>query len=272
MSEDKSILILIVNYHNDKDVIRYVTEEVMHQSYKNIRVVIVNNGSNNPTALIKMSEKFDNVFVVSPGSNLGYFGGMNYALRYNDVRHTHADIVIVSNSDLYFTDKNLFQNISRFDFTRGDVIGPDIRTEDGYPQNPMYAERISASKLRLLKSVFRFYPSYLVYQLASIVKKRKPMDSLAGGNTYAIQGAFMIFNNSYFQKGGDLNYGSFLYGEEIYIAETAREKNIRIFFEPSLHVIHRGNATTGRFKSGLHLKYFVKSYDYLLKRFFAHGK
>jgi GT2 family glycosyltransferase len=272
MEDAKTILILIVNYFNDDDVIRFVKDEISRQTYKNWKVVIVNNGSDNPDKLKKFSHKLENVYVETPHENLGYFGGMNYGLKFIESKHSIADIVIVSNSDLNFPDNNLFSDISRFDFLKADVIGPDIRTENNYPQNPMYTARIDSGKLKRLRVIFSFYPFYFLYQLLAITKKLNANKPLTAGPVYAVQGAFMVFSRNYFLKGGDFNYGSFLYGEEIYVAELAREKNIKVYFEPSLRVNHKGNATTGRFKNGRHLRYFVDSYDYLLKRFFTNGK
>lgn len=39
---------------------------------------------------------------------------------------------------------------------------------------------------------------------------------------YAPFGAFIVFHRQYFESGGHLSYGSFLFGEEIFITETAR--------------------------------------------------
>ena len=49
----------------------------------------------------------------------------------------------------------------------------------------------------------------------------------------------MLFASSYFDKGGTLNYPSFLFGEELFVAEQARQLNLTTVFEPSLKIEHQ---------------------------------
>jgi GT2 family glycosyltransferase len=87
-------------------------------------------------------------------------------------------------------------------------------------------------------------------------------------DTYAIHGSFMIFNKTYFTKGGSINYPSLLFGEEIFVAETALQRGLKVIYEPSLHIEHRQNATTNSFKSKKLVQLMNQSYRYLLKTFF----
>src|SRR4051812_43023538 len=132
------MLVIVVCYYNEHDVVRYVTDEIMRQAFADYTVVIVNNGSTNSKLLEKLCADHG-CMLVTPGSNLGYFGGMNEGLQHYLLSQPMPDFVIVSNSDLQLPDKTLFKQIARFNNSGYDVIGPDIRTVDGnYPQNPMY--------------------------------------------------------------------------------------------------------------------------------------
>jgi hypothetical protein len=79
----------------------------------------------------------------------------------------------------------------------------------------------------------------------------------------------MVFNNSFFEKGGTLNYPSVLFGEEIFIAEQVLKLNLKMVYEPILHVEHHEHATTGVFKSKKTVNYLHQSYTYLLKTYFT---
>jgi len=83
----------------------------------------------------------------------------------------------------------------------------------------------------------------------------EPRRTDAGAEIYAPHGSFMILGASYFQKGGNLRHGTFLYAEEILVAETARDLGLRIRYVPALEVRHAEHASvsaspnTGRYQA-----------------------
>ncbi len=85
---------------------------------------------------------------------------------------------------------------------------------------------------------------------------------------YAIHGSFMIFNKTFFQRGGTINYPCVLFGEELFIAEQALKLNLDLLYEPSLQVEHNEHATTGTFKSKEAVAYLHQSYTFLLNTYF----
>jgi GT2 family glycosyltransferase len=87
--------------------------------------------------------------------------------------------------------------------------------------------------------------------------------------TYCIHGSFMVFNKSYFTKGGTINYPSLLFGEELFVAETARKLGLKTIYEPDLVINHNEHSTTGVFKSAKTVGFMHQSYSYLLKTFFT---
>ena len=66
-----------------------------------------------------------------------------------------------------------------------------------------------------------------------------------GRTIYAPHGAFIIFSNLFFQKGGWLDENLTMYGEEFTVAEIARRLQLPVHYRPDLEVIHVEHSSTG---------------------------
>ncbi|MGC8979631.1 glycosyltransferase family 2 protein, partial [Caldisericum sp.] len=85
---------------------------------------------------------------------------------------------------------------------------------------------------------------------------------------YAPFGACIIFHRNYFEAGGTLNTECFLFGEEIFVAETARKLNLRILYDPELKVIHHEHSSISILKSKQKAFYAYQSIKYYIDKFF----
>jgi GT2 family glycosyltransferase len=85
---------------------------------------------------------------------------------------------------------------------------------------------------------------------------------------YAAFGACIIFHKTYFDRGGDLAFGSFLYYEEIYVAEKARQLGLRTHFEPRLRLLHNEHSTTKMMGAARRQKNAYDSLTYIINEFF----
>ena len=247
-------------------------QHISKQKFNDYEIILVNNGSNQINLLESLAQSYP-VTIVDSNENKGYLGGAEFGLTtYLNQNKELPSHLIVCNTDIIFGD-DLF--LSKLYTLTDDVIGPTIiSSKTRLNQNPFYTNRISDKKLKFLKLIFSAYPLYVGYQLLSVVKNSlslKKIDAIKDNSkkVYAIHGSFMIFNKSYFEKGGNFNYGSFLYGEEIYIAELARINCMSVTYHSSLKIIHQEHSTTGLFKKPLHVKYMSQSINYLLNRFFS---
>jgi GT2 family glycosyltransferase len=63
---------------------------------------------------------------------------------------------------------------------------------------------------------------------------------------YAPHGSCVMFRRTFFEQGGRMNFKGFMYGEEIYIGEEARRRNLKIAWAPGLKVLHYKKVTTGK--------------------------
>jgi hypothetical protein len=133
--------------------------------------------------------------------------------------------------------------------------------------------------MQLYKAIFRYYPIASTYHalafMKSVVLRRfrklyrdSPHRVLAPEEIYAPHGSFIALNRKYFESGGDLNYGAFLTGEEIFIAETARRLGLVIVYDSRLRVIHHEHATFARYTSRQLLAFLREATDYITDTFF----
>src|SRR4029077_13065198 len=88
-------------------------------------------------------------------------------------------------------------------------------------------------------------------------------------DVFAPHGAFVVFHKSYFEAGGTLRYGSFLFGEEIFVGETALRLGRRVVFDPRLEVIHAGGISVRIRDYGSMIDTMRQSYAYLANEYFT---
>ncbi len=273
------LLFILVNFYNEKQTVNYIRNELFTQSDKNIHIVIINNGSIDKAILSDLENEHDNVCLFSPEKNLGYFGAAQYGFEhFLKVNSTSYLAVIISNTDIRFKDNDFIEKLRlQINDHCFDILGPDIiSTFLHRKQNPYIAKRIEVSKLKMLKFLSSGYYLYNLFlicyflkaKLVSVFKSAKD-ENRTTMNVYAVHGSFIVFAKSYFDKGGNFNYPSFLFGEEIFVAEKARQLDLKIIYEPSLQLSHDEHSTTGIFKSRKIIKFLNESYQYLLKEFFT---
>ena len=87
---------------------------------------------------------------------------------------------------------------------------------------------------------------------------------------YAPHGACMVFSRLYFDAGGSLDYPCFLYGEEFYVAETARQLGLAIRVDPSLRITHHEHSTTGLLAPASMAHHVHNSLGFVLSQYYRH--
>ena len=275
-TEQKKIVILLVNYFNDEEVCSFVETQVARQISVNIDVVITDNGSHHPERLTSLANRNSCIFVYKAGDNLGYLPGAAFGLKhYLEERHSIFVAVILSNSDIEFADSEFLHRIVTGDeWPSYDILGPDIFSDLLFHhQNPLMKERISLKKLKMLaflsSNVVIHYLFLTWYYTKSRLKSKirdEVVENRGIAPVYGLHGSFIVFNHSFFDKGGNLDYPMKLFGEEIFLAEMALNLRLRCGYDPSLQLIHHEHKTTGIYKSRDSVKLLNKSYRYLLEQ------
>ena len=237
--------------------------------------------------MVELARQERQVSLFQLGKNLGYYGGAALALEQYLAASSLPEWVIVSNTDISFEDDQfLARLISHYETdspTTPAIIAPAITsTRTGVDQNPYMRRRPSRLQMHFYKWVFQFYISLTIYELLSHIKSwliskikhnnsnltNPAKHSIKPTRIYAPHGSFTIFNRRYFEAGGTLNYEVFLFGEEIFVAETAWRLGLSIVYDPRLKVIHTEHSTTGFFSSRKMAKYVAEAAAYCADTFF----
>lgn len=283
----QSILVLCVNYHNEKDTHDFVRCLLELESSELLHIIVVDNSERNyiESCLSSLVELDPRVIVLNPKTNLGYFGGAAWGLRQYLGSAPLPEWIIVSNTDILFPHSDFFSKL--FEFYPGGnstVIAPAIySTLSETNQNPYMVQRPSKSRMIFYNRLFHNYSIYSAYQLLGLLRKKlrvftRSSRALSGNKNndsknspvpiYAPHGSFILFHRNYFESGGSLDHGAFLFGEEIFVAETARRLGISIVYDPRLEVTHYEHATTGLIKNRKMVQFEREASSYCINNFF----
>jgi GT2 family glycosyltransferase len=280
MTARGDVLLICVNYRKPAETQQFVATALQQSLSSSLRVVVVENSPLPGEGGVPESARSDpRVKAIATGKNLGYFGGAAAALADHLTSHPRPDWVIVSNPDVYFSDPGVLQRLC--DGHRGKepaVIAPSIRTVNtSVEQNPYMRVRPSGFRMHLYRWLFSSYPIDVVYESLSWVKHRalelfskgRPVatDSVSE-KIYAPHGSFIALHRTYFERGGTLDYPVFLFGEEIFIAETARRLGLTVLYEPAVAIEHTERSTAAGLWNRDASRYRKQASRFLAKTYF----
>ncbi len=287
------ILLIAVNYCSDPTTVQYLRSlrGLCGVRQMDIRVILVDN-----TPRVHLSEfrrevvaAFPDVELLDTSRNLGYFGGARYALGcWLERTGQWPSWLIVSNVDLLFPDGTfLARLVSRY---AGDsacgvgVIAPAVTDmSSGQEMNPFLRAPMPRWRLRIYRLLFRSYVAGNLYGLAGRIWRRlRARNRAAEGcgcssseppvEIYAPHGSIMVFSQEYFRRGGGLDHVAFLFGEEIFVAETCRRLGLKVVYDPALRVLHQAHVSTsglGGWRSRTIIRYQREALDALWQHFFV---
>ncbi len=214
--------------------------------------------------------------------NLGYFGGANYGLKRYLAISELPDWVIVCNVDIEFSDNQFFSALQGLKSTESlGVVAPRIwSARSKRDLNPKISQRPSKGRMLFYKVIFGNYFLQMAYEVLSFLKgslraqivEKLPEDQRPENGVvpiYAAHGSCMIFSRRYFIAGGSLEYSVFLFGEEIFVAETAKRLGLAVGFCPWLYVLDNEHASTGIIRSRKVAGYMKDATNYLVEHYFA---
>jgi GT2 family glycosyltransferase len=235
--------IVLINYKNEDRVIDFVTRFLPTEEY-DCHVVIVNNSpsteSNNKilSALLNFANAKESViggsrlYLLSAGGNLGYAKGNNLGCRFLLKQFPLLQQLYCLNDDLKFEDLDIFRKLGQ-EMDKSEIIGcigPAIYGLDGKDQSPY--QYLSVWR----RYVFRylFYPFY---------KSNDVLPEAKSGVYYRLNGSFVGFKAKVFQDINGFDEGTFLYGEELILAEKLKKFGYEWQFCRDLCVTHHHGLT-----------------------------
>lgn len=271
-------LLLTVNYGTPKNTITYIESLIVVDLFSDMDVFVIDNVSNNENYILLdkkiASYNKGNIFLHKSDKNLGYFGAINYLVENFIKSLSNYLFIIISNNDMIIKDFDFFRKI-RQNITKADIIAPRVVSlTTGKDQNPHREKTISPVQkfqYRLLYS--NYYVGKILHLLREAYKKKfvyqkNNQKNLLERTIFSLHGSFFIFSHTYFQKGGYIDDGYFLYGEEDSVAAISKQIGCVTRFIPEICVYHNEHQTTEAFgfKKNIY-EIQRKSYKYIKAKY-----
>lgn len=276
--------LIILNFLTYKDTFESIVtlnQELVQNI--NLKVYVVDNRTDNnefkklQNNIQNSNIKFDITYLAS-SENLGFARGMNIGI--DKAREDGCNFVICSNNDIVYNHSinfNKFIDIYNMDKSIA-VIGSKILNPDGENQNPyMIENKEKMNLIRLVKQklIFTNPIGKLVFFLFgyknNFLNKRKKVNAETSSlSVYALHGSYMIFTPSYFRFYDNLDPNTFLYNEELILAERVRQNNLKMFYSNELTVTHKDDSSTNEMlgKNSLKKLNFILNENYKSRRYF----
>lgn len=259
INHNNKTAIIILNYNSWKETLIEIQQcvEVLNHNYQDI--IVIDNCSKNESGVeLKKASKNLGFYFIQSNENKGYAFGNNIGLRYAFKKGYNSALIL--NNDIIFTDNQLLSKMNSY--LQKDpslaIISPDIFSPSGYMFN-----RDSKRP-----TFFDFTLGMLNYR----IRGRKIKDIGGYGYTYRPQGCCMLVKLEILNKVGYLDENTFLYCEEIIVAEKLLSQNYKCACCIDCRVIHDHSYTVNSvFKKKNIIKMKNKSFVYYLVNYRKFG-
>jgi GT2 family glycosyltransferase len=279
VNDASKALIITVNFRQDPCTLRFLDSATKLNGFASCDLLVVNNASedNSASGIRRASAEFRNIELLVSPQNEGYFGAANWALRHYLEIHGTPEWVVVCNNDVVFDDPQFLPRLFKKDPDALGMIAPSIISGlTGYDENPSIRHRPSQFRMwRYRVWLSNYYLMWFKQWLSPFVRRTRytikkwtsGADSPAASPIYAPSGAFLIFSRRFFEAGGFIDDGSFLYAEEFRVAEMCRHLGLPVIHDPELRVWHQGSQSTGRMLSRSVYLHQKEGFSYALSRY-----
>jgi GT2 family glycosyltransferase len=281
MIQKDTLIIIAVIYNSYPKTLQFV--ESVHRCFgSGIKLILVDNSEISPDSFFtRKINSHDLIIYIKTEKNLGYFHGAELGLMHflgHDPHYPHW--IMVCNVDITFETPSFLEHLTTFENNSDlGVIAPAIISNHWNTDlNPFRLSRISLKKLYFYKIIYSnilFHNGYVLLHFVKKFMKGIFQWTLASGNVisnqkiYAPHGSCIIFNKKYFERGGTLNHISFLFGEEIFVGETAKRLDLNILYVPELQVRHYEHSSIGNFISSKINKFYKQSIEDIITSYYS---
>lgn len=259
-------IIIIVNYKSDEYSIQFI-KRYIELFNDQVDLIVVDN-SNSIILKNYLDRINSSVQYYATKSNLGYFGAAKCVL--NKIDYQSRDYIIISNNDVHIINNDFFINLENT-LKKADVLAPSIINSSGKQQNPHRLKKIS--KINVLFWYFFFFNFHIAKILLFLRCKVRRSDrinnfQLRERMIFSPHGAFVIFARSFFNKGGFIDDGFFLYGEEDSIGFQCHRSDMKVLFNPELKVLHMESRSIGKDFTKSKFDFQKKAFKYIMQEYY----
>ena len=257
--------VIIVNYNDEKDTIKYVNEI---NKYKTVdRILVVDNVSTTIGAFEELKKLEDEkVKVIKSDKNGGYAYGNNFGMNYLKKINEKYDYIIISNPDIEVKEKAIKECIEILRKNKNiAVIAPRMFNKENKPIRRS-SWKIRTFLLDVVHStrVFEIL-FYRILRNGEYSEKEYEQKIL---KVEAISGAFFIIKREVFEEIGLFDENVFLFYEEDILAQKLREMKYDTVSLNTEKFIHYESQTIGKtFSYYKKMKQLYKSKIYYHKRY-----
>lgn len=276
-----NISFVILNYKAYEEAIACAESVLATQTWEDIKIVIVDNGSKNRSAE-QLREHFNvepRVHVIAADENLGFAKGNNLGIRYAREQFD-PDFIVAANSDILFEEEICERLAGIYARRPYAILGGDIvdatRTQHfnpvarerrytlNYMRKQAFVSWAKAVMFRLIK-VFHLKGAVAGHYGVSAQdggmgeeeEGRKAATREVDGKAVAadnrveeemegvlLHGCCLVFSGDFFAEFEGFWEGTFLYAEEEILYYLAMKKGLRVLYSPKVTCMHKEAVTT----------------------------
>lgn len=216
---DKETIPVILLTYKDTELIKPILETIQ-EDFVDVRIVILDNGSTE-TTWKKLNEIEDSrVTLIRSSENLGYTGGINYAVNFACKSVPGFKNFFIINPDAKCT-RNVIHDLAAI-LNANDqfaCVSPKIVSIDGHIT-------YSGGKINPMKGTVK----HIVFTEDHYSQEFFEVD--------AYTGCAVLFDLNKFRQCGMLNEDLFIYYDEADSSIKLKDQNLKILYAPSLKVFH----------------------------------
>ena len=258
------LTVVIIEYHCADQIDDCLDSLSKHMIGIDWECLIVSNSLYSATELQGLCGRFKGATILDAKANLGYAGGVNYAIQ-----HSNAPYLFVMNPDCRLTDDNLQSLCALFDKHEDvAVIGPKVIDVADQVQ-PSCRRTPRPWTFLLVRSVFRHLPG------ASREKRRYLMEDFDRNSQRDVDwvsGGAMLVRRKAADEVGGMDERYFLYMEDADWCRRMWQSGWRVIYSPLSTVCHSGQHASLRGGLGAllspHTRYHLIS---MVKYFLKYG-
>lgn len=241
---DKKLAIVTTNFENyqvTKDFLSSVENSIDDRT----KVFISDLSTNIQSLIIKKWAE------VIAGKNLGYAHGINLGLKKGLLEG--FDQFVVINNDIRVRSDFVSSVVKSVNKHPTSIIGGKIYYEQGYEYHKDRYELPELGKVIWYAGGEVDWKHAVTHHIGVDEIDRGQYDT--SKETEFITGCLMCFDKSVIEKVGFLDESYFLYYEDTDYCERAKNRGVKLYFDPSITIWHKNAQSTQGVGSKLHQKY-----------------
>lgn len=262
-----------VNYGAPADTLAFVTRHAGPHT----PVTVVDN-SPQPSAELAQACAGPHAHYHFAQANLGYLNGLGRGVELALAQWPDAEFVLLSNVDLEFSAEQLLAELAAQPaLAQWGVLGPAIVSGLHHrAQNPFLRQRPSRWRMWFWETLARWWPLGALYQALSDWRHQQrgrhrsappwPSDATPQP-VYAVHGSIFLLSRGFVECIRPLHWPCFLFGEEIWLAEQARQQGWGVAVLGTVHVTHREHVVIGGLPSRRKMAWHHQSIGWLRRHF-----